>query len=57
VFPLHPILKENDMITEINGYKSLLTHITIAQNVQFHKETAAGIVPFVAKINGIAPAR
>jgi hypothetical protein len=44
------------MITEINGYKSLLMRISIAQNVQFHKEAATGITPFAAKINGIAPA-
>jgi hypothetical protein len=44
------------MITEIYGYKRLLTRITVAQNVQFHKEAATGIVPFTEKINGIASA-
>jgi hypothetical protein len=44
------------MNTKIDGFKSLLTRITVAQNVQFHKEAAAGIAPFAAKINGIAPA-
>jgi hypothetical protein len=48
--------KQKAMSTEIDGYKSLLTRITVAQNVQFHKEAAAGIAPFVPKINGIAPA-
>jgi hypothetical protein len=41
---------------KIDGYKSLLTRITIAQNVQFHKEAATGIAPFAVKINGIATA-
>jgi hypothetical protein len=44
------------MSIKIDGYKSLLARISVAQNVQFHKEAAAGIAPFAAKINGIAPA-
>jgi hypothetical protein len=42
------------MSLKIDGYKSLLTRITIAQNVQFHKEAATGIAPFTVNINGIA---
>jgi hypothetical protein len=42
------------MSLKIDGYKSLLTRITVAQNVQFHKEAATGIAPFTVKINGIA---
>jgi hypothetical protein len=42
------------MTTEIDGYKSLPTRISVAQNVRFHKEAATGIAPFAA--NGIAPA-
>jgi hypothetical protein len=41
---------------EIEGYKFLLTRIMVAQNVQFHKEIATGIAPFIVKIHGIAPA-
>jgi hypothetical protein len=44
------------MSTKIDGYKSLLTRISVAQNVQFHKEAATGIAPFVANVSGIAPA-
>ncbi|MDR1339047.1 MAG: DUF6261 family protein [Prevotellaceae bacterium] len=44
------------MSLKIDGYKSLLTRITIAQNVQFHREAATGIAPFTAKVNGIATA-
>jgi hypothetical protein len=39
---------------KIDGYKSLLARIAIAQNVQFHKEAATRIAPFATKINGIA---
>ncbi|MDR0604758.1 MAG: DUF6261 family protein [Bacteroidales bacterium] len=44
------------MSLKIDGYKSLLTRIAIAQNVQFHKEAATGIAPFAVRINGIATA-
>jgi hypothetical protein len=44
------------MSLKIDGYKSLLTRTTVAQNVQFHKEAAKGIAPFAVKINGIATA-
>ena len=42
------------MSLKIDGYKSLLSRITVAQNVQFHKEAATGIAPFTVRINGIA---
>jgi hypothetical protein len=44
------------MSIEIDGYKSLLTRISVAQNVQFHKEAVTEIANFVGSINGIAPA-
>jgi hypothetical protein len=44
------------MNSKIDGYKSLLTRITVAQNVQFHREAATGIAPFAAKVSGIATA-
>jgi hypothetical protein len=31
------------MNTKIDGYKSLLTHITVAQNVQFHRDATKQI--------------
>jgi hypothetical protein len=43
------------MNTKIDGYKSLLAHITVAQNVQFHKYLADQIEPLVIKVSGLAP--
>jgi hypothetical protein len=44
------------MSLKIEGYKSLLARITVAQNVQFHREATSGIAPFATKVNGIANA-
>jgi hypothetical protein len=44
------------MNTKIDGYKSLLTHITVAQNVQFHRDAAGQIDPFVQQVDEIVPA-
>jgi hypothetical protein len=44
------------MNTKINEYKSLLAHITVAQNVQFHRDITGQIAPLVPQVNGIAPA-
>jgi hypothetical protein len=44
------------MSLQIEGHKLLLTRTTVAQNVQFHREAAAGIAPFAVKINGIVDA-
>jgi hypothetical protein len=44
------------MSTKIDGYKSLLTHITIAQNVQFHRDATGQIDPFAQQVSGIVPA-
>jgi hypothetical protein len=44
------------MSTKIDGYKSLLTHITIAQNVQFHHDATGQIVSLVSQVSGIIPA-
>jgi hypothetical protein len=44
------------MNTKIDGYKSLLAHIEVAQNVQFHHDTATQIEPFALQVNGIVPA-
>jgi hypothetical protein len=43
------------MNTKIDGYKSLLAHITVAQNVQFHKDVTEQIEPLAVKVNGLAP--
>ncbi|MDR1879272.1 MAG: DUF6261 family protein [Bacteroidales bacterium] len=42
------------MNTKIDGYKSLLAHITVAQNVQFHKDVAGQIEPLAIKVSGLA---
>jgi hypothetical protein len=44
------------MNTKIDEYKSLLAHITIAQNVQFHRDTTGQIAPLVPQVNGIVNA-
>jgi hypothetical protein len=43
------------MNTKIDGYKSLLARITVAQNVQFHKDVAGQIEPLAVKVSGLAP--
>jgi hypothetical protein len=44
------------MSTKIDGYKSLLTHITVAQNVQFHHDAAEQINSPASQVSGILPA-
>jgi hypothetical protein len=44
------------MNTKIDGYKSLLTHITVVQNVQFHRDATGQIEPLAPQVNGIVPA-
>jgi hypothetical protein len=44
------------MSTKIDGYKSVLTHITIAQNVQFHHDAAKQIESPASQVTGILPA-
>ncbi|MDR1120133.1 MAG: DUF6261 family protein [Dysgonamonadaceae bacterium] len=44
------------MSTKIDEYKSLLTHITIAQNVQFHRDATRQIDAPASQVNGIFPA-
>ncbi|MDR1340256.1 MAG: DUF6261 family protein [Prevotellaceae bacterium] len=44
------------MSTKIDGYKSLLTHITIAQNVQFHHDATGQIDLIASQVSGISPA-
>jgi hypothetical protein len=44
------------MSTKIDGYKSLLTHITIAQNVQFHHDATGQINALASQVSGIIPA-
>jgi hypothetical protein len=44
------------MSTKIDGYKSMLTHITIAQNVQFHHDAAGQIEAPASQVSGIIPA-
>jgi hypothetical protein len=44
------------MNTKIEGYKSLLTHITVAQNVQFHRDAAGQIEPLALQTGGAVPA-
>jgi hypothetical protein len=44
------------MNTKIDGYKSLLTHITVAQNVQFHRDATKQIDSLASQIAGIVPA-
>jgi hypothetical protein len=44
------------MNTKIDGYKSLLARITVAQNVQFHKDVAGQIEPLAVNVSGLAPA-
>jgi hypothetical protein len=41
------------MSTKIDGYKSLLTHITIAQNVQFHRDATGQIELLASQVSGI----
>jgi hypothetical protein len=45
-----------DMSTKIDGYKSVLTHISIAQNVQFHRDATGQFVTLAPQVNGIVPA-
>ena len=40
----------------INEYKSLLSQITNAQNVQFHRDVTEQIFPLASRIDGINPA-
>jgi hypothetical protein len=47
---------DEDMGTKSDGYKSLLTHITVAQNVQFHRDETGQIATLVPQVNGIVPA-
>jgi hypothetical protein len=44
------------MSTKIAEYKTLLAHITIAQNVQFHHDAARQIDALASQVNGILPA-
>ncbi|MDR1155968.1 MAG: DUF6261 family protein [Bacteroidales bacterium] len=44
------------MSTKIDGYKSLLARITVAQNVQFHRDAARQIDAPASQVNGIFPA-
>jgi hypothetical protein len=47
------------MSTKIDGYKSLLTHITVVQDVQFHRDVTGQIDPLdplVPQVSGIVPA-
>jgi hypothetical protein len=44
------------MSTKIGGYKSLLKNITVAQNVQFHRDAAGQIELFVSQVSGIGSA-
>jgi hypothetical protein len=44
------------MSTKIDGYKTLLMHIAVAQNVQFHRDATGQIAPIVPQVNGIVPA-
>jgi hypothetical protein len=53
---LNLLIKLKDMNTKIDGYKSLLTHITVAQNVQFHRDATGQIEPLAPQVNGIVPA-
>ncbi|MDR1581703.1 MAG: hypothetical protein LBS55_00325, partial [Prevotellaceae bacterium] len=44
------------MSTKIEGYKTVLTHITVAQNVQFHRDATGQIATLAPQVNGIVPA-
>jgi hypothetical protein len=44
------------MSAKIDGYKSLLTHIAVAQDVQFHRDATGQIDPLVPQVSGLAPA-
>jgi hypothetical protein len=44
------------MSTKIDEYKSTLTHITIAQNVQFHRDATGQIESLASQVSGILPA-
>ncbi|MDR1594752.1 MAG: DUF6261 family protein [Prevotellaceae bacterium] len=44
------------MNTKIDGYKSLLALITVAQNVQFHRDATGQIESLVTQTSGIFPA-
>ncbi|MDR2653504.1 MAG: DUF6261 family protein [Prevotellaceae bacterium] len=39
----------------MDGYKSVLTHITIAQNVQFHRDATRQIESLASQVSGILP--
>jgi hypothetical protein len=41
------------MSTKIEGYKALLTRITVAQNVEFHKGTETQVAVIAPRISGI----
>jgi hypothetical protein len=44
------------MRTKIDGYKSVLTHIMVAQNVQFHRDGTGQIATLAPQVNGIVSA-
>jgi hypothetical protein len=43
------------MATKIDGYKTLLTRITVAQNVQLHKDVTEQIEPLTGNVSGLLP--
>lgn len=45
-----------DALVKIEGYKTLLTQVTIAQNTQFHRDATGQIALIVPQVDGIVPA-